>query len=163
MTTGGGGVIVTDDEELAKRAKHLSTQAKTPHAWEYHHDEIGYNYRMPNLNAALGLAQLEQLDIFIQNKRDLTKKYKAFFEKQGIITFEERTDEQSNYWLNAIILESLEERNLFLEEMNKAGVMTRPIWQLMTKLPMFQDCPKANLDNAEYLEDRVVNIPSSVK
>ncbi|GGE10791.1 LegC family aminotransferase [Psychroflexus salis] len=163
MTTGGGGVIVTDDEELAQQAKHLSTQAKTPHSWEYHHDEIGYNFRMPNLNAALGLAQLEQLDQFLEKKRNLAQAYKTFFEKQGIKTFEERTDEMSNYWLNAVILESLGERNLFLKEMNDAGVMTRPIWQLMTKLAMFQDCPKANLENAEYLEDRVVNIPSSVK
>lgn len=163
MTTGGGGVIVTNDETLAKQAKHLSTQAKTPHAWEYHHDEIGYNYRMPNLNAALGLAQLEQLDQFLEKKRNLAQAYKTFFEKQGIKTFEERTDEKSNYWLNAIILESLEERDLFLKEMNDAGVMIRPIWQLMTKLPMFQDCPRVNLENAEYLEDRVVNIASSVK
>lgn len=163
MTTGGGGVIVTDDEALAKQAKHISTQAKTPHAWEYHHDEIGYNYRMPNLNAALGLAQLEQLDQFLDSKRQLAKEYKAFFETHNIKTFEERTDEQSNYWLNAVILESLEERNLFLKEMNAAGVMTRPIWQLMTRLTMFQDCPKTSLENAEYLEERVVNIPSSVK
>ncbi|NEV92739.1 LegC family aminotransferase [Psychroflexus sp. YR1-1] len=163
MTTGGGGVIVTENEELAKRAKHLSTQAKTPHAWEYHHDEIGYNYRMPNLNAALGLAQLEQLDQSLEKKRNLAQKYKAFFGQHGITTFEERTDEQSNYWLNTVILESLEERNLFLKEMNDAGVMTRPIWQLMTKLSMFQDCPKANLENAEFLEDRVINLPSSVK
>ncbi|WP_192901706.1 LegC family aminotransferase [Psychroflexus aestuariivivens] len=163
MTTGGGGVIVTNDEALAKQAKHISTQAKTPHTWEYHHDEIGYNYRMPNLNAALGLAQLEQLDQFLESKRQLAKEYKTFFETHNIKTFEERTDEQSNYWLNAVILESLEERNLFLKEMNAAGVMTRPIWQLMTRLTMFQDCPKTSLKNAEYLEERVVNIPSSVK
>ena len=163
MTTGGGGVIVTDDEELAKKAKHISTQSKVPHAWEYNHDQIGYNYRMPNLNAALGLAQLEQLDVFLEKKRILAKQYQEFFNKQGIQTFEERENEQSNYWLNTIILNSLEERNVFLEEMNKAGVMTRPIWQLMTKMPMFQGCPKTNLKNAKFLEDRVINIPSSVK
>ena len=163
MTTGGGGVIVTDDEELAKKAKHISTQSKIPHAWEYNHDQIGYNYRMPNLNAALGLAQLEQLDIFLEKKRNLAKQYQEFFNKQGIQTFEERESEQSNYWLNTIILNSLEERNVFLEEMNSAGVMTRPIWQLMTKMPMFQGCLRTSLKNAEFLEERVINIPSSVK
>ncbi len=163
MTTGGGGILLTNDDELAKKAKHLSTQAKIPHAWEYAHDYVGYNYRMPNLNAALGLAQLEQLDDFVNNKRETAKKYLAFCEEQNISFFKDREGEKSNYWLNAIILENREQRDAFLKESNESGVMTRPIWKLMNKLPMFKDCPKGDLSNAEWLEDRVVNIPSSVR
>ncbi len=163
MTTGGGGILLTNDDELAKKAKHLSTQAKIPHAWEYAHDYVGYNYRMPNLNAALGLAQLEKLDDFVNNKRETALKYLAFFEEQNIPFFKDREEEKSNYWLNAIILENREQRDAFLKESNESGVMTRPIWKLMNKLPMFKDCPKGDLSNAEWLEDRVVNIPSSVR
>ncbi len=163
MTTGGGGMLLTNDDKIAKQAKHLSTQAKLPHSWEYAHDYIGYNYRMPNLNAALGLAQLEQLDSFVNNKRETASKYLAFFEEQNISFFKDREGEKSNYWLNAIILENREQRDAFLKESNENGVMTRPIWKLMNKLPMFKDCPKGDLSNAEWLEDRVVNIPSSVR
>ncbi len=163
MTTGGGGILLTNNDELAKKAKHLSTQAKVPHAWEYAHDFVGYNYRMPNINAALGLAQLEQLNEFLKNKRETAEKYASFFEEQHIPFFKERENEKSNYWLNAIILNNKEERDTFLRESNENGVMTRPIWQLMNKLPMFQNCPKGDLSNAEWLEDRVVNIPSSVR
>ncbi len=163
MTTGGGGILLTNDDELAKRAKHLSTQAKVPHPWEYAHDFVGYNYRMPNVNAALGLAQLEQLDDFLNNKREIALKYLSFCEAQNISFFKDREDEKSNYWLNAIILENREQRDAFLKESNERGVMTRPIWKLMNKLPMFKDCPKGNLNNSEWLEDRVVNIPSSVR
>ncbi len=163
MTTGGGGIILTNDEVLAKKAKHLSTQAKVPHAWEYAHDHVGYNYRMPNINAALGLAQLEQIDTFLENKRDTARKYLKFFEENNIVFFKERNNEKSNYWLNAIILENKEQRDVFLKESNESGVMTRPIWRLVNKLPMFKDCPKGDLSNAEWLEDRVVNIPSSVR
>jgi Predicted pyridoxal phosphate-dependent enzyme apparently involved in regulation of cell wall biogenesis len=127
MTTGGGGVLVTDDDELAKRAKHLSTQAKVPHAWEYRHDEIGYNYRMPNINAALGLAQLEQMPKFIESKRELANKYCEFFENSPITFFNDADNETSNYWLNAVLFDNFEERNLFLEKTNNSGVMTRPI------------------------------------
>ncbi len=163
MTTGGGGILLSNDEAIAKQAKHLSTQAKVPHSWEYAHDHVGYNYRMPNLNAALGLAQLEQIDSFLENKRDTAVQYAHFFQKNGIAFFSERESETSNYWLNAIILENREQRDAFLKESNENGVMTRPIWQLMNKLPMFKNCPKGNLNNAEWLEDRVVNIPSSVR
>ena len=163
ITTGGGGMILTNDETIAHRAKHLTTQAKLPHAWEFVHDEIGYNYRMPNINAALGVAQLEQLDGFLVNKRATAEAYKAYFEKQGIAFFEERADEHCNYWLNAIILKDKSERDSFLTEMNAKGVMSRPIWQLMNRLPMFVNCERGDLSNAEWLEARVVNIPSGVR
>ena len=163
ITTGGGGMILTNDEAIGKHAKHLTTQAKVPHAWEFVHDEIGYNYRMPNINAALGVAQLEQLDGFLANKRATAEAYKAYFDKQGITFFTEREYEKCNYWLNAIVLKDEKERDAFLTESNAKGVMTRPIWQLMNRLPMFKDCPKADLSNAEWLEARVVNIPSGVR
>ncbi len=163
MTTGGGGIILTNKDELAKKAKHLSTQAKVPHAWEYAHDYVGYNYRMPNINAALGLAQLEQIDAFLADKRDTARQYSKFFKEKGISFFKERENEQSNYWLNAVILENREQRDAFLKASNEAGIMTRPVWQLMNTLPMFKNCPKGDLTNAKWLEERVVNIPSSVK
>ena len=163
ITTGGGGMILTNDETIAHRAKHLTTQAKLPHAWEFVHDEIGYNYRMPNINAALGVAQLEQLDGFLANKRATAEAYKVYFEKQGIAFFAERENEKCNYWLNAIILKNKEERNAFLTEANAQGVMSRPIWQLMNRLPMFVNCERGDLSNAEWLEARVVNIPSGVR
>ena len=163
ITTGGGGMILTNDETIAHRAKHLTTQAKLPHAWEFVHDEIGYNYRMPNINAALGVAQLEQLDGFLANKRATAEAYKAYFEKQGIAFFAERENEKCNYWLNAIILKDKEERNAFLTEANAQGVMSRPIWQLMNRLPMFVNSERGDLSNAEWLEARVVNIPSGVR
>lgn len=164
ITSGGGGVIVTDDEALAKRAKHLTTTAKVSHPYEYVHDAIGYNYRMPNLNAALLVAQLEQLDTFLKNKRELAEQYAKFFRLFDDITFvTEPENAQSNFWLQAIRLKDLEARDNFLEYTNKNGIMTRPIWKLMHKLEMFQSCQKTTLDNAVYLEERVVNLPSSVR
>ena len=164
VTSGGGGAIITDDEELAKRAKYLSTQAKIPHKWEYKHDAIGYNYRMPNLNAALACAQLEQLDFYIKNKRELNDNYAQFLVGNGDVKLvQEVKNAKSNYWLNAVILKDKSERDNFLEELNSKGVMTRPIWALMNHLEMFKDCPKSDLSNSEWLEDRVVNIPSSVR
>ena len=162
ITTGGGGALITDDEKLADYAKHLSTQAKIPHAWEYAHDYIGYNYRMPNINAALGLAQLENLDIFIKHKRELTDAYREFFDDKEIRLFQEPKDSFSNYWLNAVLLKDRKERDEFLKYTNDNGVMTRPIWNLIYKTPMFANCQKTDMTNAEWLEDRVVNIPSSV-
>jgi perosamine synthetase len=162
ITTGGGGAIITDDEELADKLKHLSTQAKVPHKWKYEHDQIGYNYRMPNINAALGLAQIENLDYILKQKRKLAKSYKQSFTSIGIDVFVERESESSNYWLNAVILENKEQQQTFLSKLNDAGVMCRPIWELMTEMVMFKDCQKTNLDNARWLSDRVVNIPSSV-
>ena len=164
ITSGGGGVIVTDDDDLAKRAKHLTTTAKQPHSYEYIHDEIGYNYRMPNLNAALLVAQLEQLNKFIENKKELALEYKRFFNTVDEIDFiQEPKKSKSNYWLQAVIFKDLDKRDEFLEYTNKNGVMTRPIWKLMNQLDMFKSCQSTNLDNAKYLEQRVVNIPSSVR
>jgi len=163
ITAGGGGVIVTDDEKLAKRAKHLTTTAKIPHKWEYAHDEIGYNYRMPNLNAALLVAQMEQLETFLQNKRELANKYETFFSNIDDITFiKEPKNSQSNYWLQAVIVKDLENRDEFLKYTNSNGIMTRPIWKLMNELEMFKDCQCGSLENAKYLEQRVVNISSGV-
>lgn len=163
ITTGGGGMLLFDDEELAEKAKHISTQAKVPHPWEFVHDAIGYNYRMPNINAALGCAQLEELPLFLKKKRELAGLYRDFFNKIGITFFTDALGTESNYWLNAVILDNLQERNDFLEYSNSHGVMTRPIWQLMNKLTMFEHCECGDLSNAEYLVDRVVNIPSSVR
>ncbi len=163
ITSGGGGVIVTDDEALAKKAKHLTTTAKIPHSFEYTHDSVGYNYRMPNLNAALLVAQLEQLDGFLESKRELATKYEGFFQDIENITFvKELENAVSNYWLQAIVLDNPEERDKFLEFINKNGIMARPIWKLMNELEMFKECQCGNLDNSKYLEQRVVNIPSSV-
>ena len=163
VTSGGGGMIVTQDLKLGERAKHLTTTAKVPHNYEYVHDHVGYNYRMPNLNAALLCAQLEQLDLFLKDKRDLAETYASFFEKEGISFRREMEDTRANYWLMCLELENLEERNAFLEETNASGVMTRPIWQLMFRLPMFENCYRDDQTNAVFLEERIVNIPSNVR
>lgn len=162
MTTGGGGMILTDDEALAKKAKYITTQAKITHQWEYAHDEIGYNYRMPNINAALGCAQLEQLPKFLESKRKLAADYKAFCEKTGFRFIEEPANSESNYWLNAVILKDRAERDAFLKMTNDNKVGTRPIWQLMNMLPMYANCQTDGLENAMWLADRVVNLPSTV-
>jgi perosamine synthetase len=162
ITAGGGGCIVTDDEILAKRAKHLTTTAKVPHKWAFDHDQVGYNYRMPNINAALLVAQLEQLDSFLERKFVVFRGYQDFFKGANINLVVEIAGAKSNHWLNALVLDDLEQRDLFLEATNISDIMTRPIWALMSKLPMFKDCQKGDLSNAEWLEDRVVNIPSSV-
>jgi len=163
ITTGGGGMLLFNDIKLGEWAKHISTQAKVPHPWEFVHDAIGYNYRMPNINAALGCAQLEELPLFLKKKRELAALYKKYFDKIGINFFYDSPGTESNYWLNVIILDNRKERDKFLEYSNSNGVMTRPIWRLMNKLPMFEHCECGDLTNAEYLEDRVVNIPSSVR
>lgn len=164
ITTGGGGMLLFQDEELGKYAKHLTTQAKVPHRWEFVHDHIGYNYRMPNINAALGCAQMEQLDEMLKNKRETAEKYKAFFDNNSEVEFfTEPENCQSNYWLNAIILNNKEEQQAFLQHTNDNGVMTRPIWELMSRLPMFKDCQTDGLVNTQWFADRVVNIPSSVR
>ena len=162
ITGGGGGCVITDDEILAKRAKHLTTTAKVSHKWEYIHDMIGYNYRMPNLNAALLVAQLENLESFLLNKRELAMMYKDFFSDKACHFVEESLHSKSNYWLNTIILKDKEQRDLFLEEANSKGVMIRPVWTLMNKLTMFKHSQCDGLTNVEWLEERVVNIPSSV-
>ena len=163
VTSGGGGSIVTNDEEMGELAKHLTTTAKKPHPYEYIHNEMGYNYRMPNLNAALACAQLENLELFIENKRNLAKNYASFFENTEIKFRKELEGTRANYWLMCIELENRKERDNFLKTTNESKVMTRPIWQLMYRLPMYQACYRDEQKNAEFLEERIVNIPSSVK
>uniref|UniRef100_A0A7C5XID6 LegC family aminotransferase n=1 Tax=Ignisphaera aggregans TaxID=334771 RepID=A0A7C5XID6_9CREN len=162
VTSGGGGVILTSDEELARRAKHLTTTAKVPHNWEYFHDEVGYNYRMPNINAALLLAQLENLEKFIIIKRELAMCYKDFFDKLDIEFFTEPPNARSNYWLNAIFWENKLIRDKFLEYSHANGVLCRPAWVLMNKLPMYRNCFSYNIKIAYEIEDKLVNIPSGV-
>ena len=164
ITTGGGGAILTDDPELSKRAKHLTTTAKIPHRWDYIHDEVGFNYRMPNLNAALGCAQLEQLPDFLTSKRRLYDSYQeAFLDIKGVTLFTEPEGSHSNYWLQTLLLDEsiAKQRDSILEITNSAGLMTRPAWKLLHKLPPFKDCPQAPLPVAESLELRIVNLPSS--
>lgn len=164
ITTGGGGMLLFMDEELAVLAKHLTTQAKIPHRWEFKHDHIGYNYRMPNINAALGCAQLEHLDEFIADKRETARTYADYFkDKEDIEFFTEPENCYSNYWLNVVILPDRDAQQRFLQETNDNGVMTRPIWELMNRLPMFEHCLHDSLENTIWFADRVVNIPSSVK
>jgi len=162
ITAGGGGCIITNDENLAKKAKHLTTTAKIPHKWDFNHDMIGYNYRMPNLNAALLIAQLEKLNEFLSNKRILAQKYETFFKSINYSFFKEPKESKSNYWLNSIVLKDKKQRDQFLEFSNSNGVMTRPVWLLMNKLQMFKNSQCDNLKNSKWLEDRVINIPSSV-
>jgi perosamine synthetase len=163
ITAGGGGCIITNDKILAKKAKHLTTTAKVPHKWDFNHDMVGYNYRMPNLNAALLVAQLENLEIFLLKKRELAAAYADFFNYTTTYNFvKEPIDSHSNYWLNAIIFKDKRQRDLFLDETNSEGVMTRPIWTLMNKLPMFEHAQYDDLTNSKWLEERIVNIPSSV-
>ena len=161
ITAGGGGCIITNDKFFANKAKHLTTTAKVSHKWEFNHDMVGYNYRMPNLNAAILVAQLENLDNFIKKKRQLAKNYEVFFKSINYTFFSEPKDSKSNYWLNSIILRDKKQRDKFLEDTNSKGVMTRPIWTLMNKLPMFKDAECDELKNSEWLYQRGVNIPSS--
>lgn len=161
ITTGGGGVILTQDVELGKRTKHLTTQAKIPHPWEFVHDAIGYNYRMPNINAALGLAQLEMLDKILESKRKVALQYNDFFHDSEYEFINEPKDTRSNFWLNGIICKNLKKRNEVLTLTNSNGIMTRPVWQLLNKMHMFKGSFCSNLENAIWLEERIVNLPSS--
>lgn len=163
VTCGGGGMIITNNETLAKKAKHLTTTAKRPHKWEFFHDEIGYNYRLPNLNAALACAQMESLPSFVENKRKTASEYRNFFLKKGIHFIDEPSETKSNFWLNAIQFDTKKQRDEFLEFSNSNGVMTRPIWRLMTELPAFFNAFKMPMKNAEHFVDTVVNLPSSVR
>lgn len=163
VTTGGGGMLLTSNKEVATFAKHITTTAKMPHKWEYIHDYTAYNYRLPNINAALGVAQMENLNFFIEKKRILAEKYKNFFQNIENVTYiEEPINSRSNFWFNTIMFQTKKERDEFLEVTNQNGVMTRPAWQLMHKLPMYQNCFANNLKTTEFLADRMVNIPSSV-
>ena len=161
ITTGGGGMIITDDEALAKLAKHITTTAKQPHPYEFVHDEIGFNYRLPNINAALGCAQMESLPRLLNGKRDIANAYADFFSDSHLKFVKEPLRASSNYWLNTLVLEDRQARENFLKDLNDAGVMSRPVWRLMNELPMFSECQSADLTNAKWLAERVVNIPSS--
>lgn len=164
VTTGGGGAILTDDDDLARHVKHLTTTAKIPHRWAFDHDEVGYNYRMPNLNAALGCAQLEQLEGFIERKRRIAKHYQqALVGLPGVRFVVEPEHARSNYWLNTLLLdrEFADQRDALLDALNEAGLMARPAWKLMHRLRMYEACPRGRLDVSEDLEARIVNIPSS--
>jgi len=164
LTTGGGGMLLFNDHLLAEQAKHLTTQAKIDHPWNFEHDEIGYNYRMPNINAAMGCAQMEYLDRTLENKRATTEGYKNFFRPfEEISFFNEPNDCKSNYWLNSVIFRNENQKQKFLEVTNNAGIMTRPIWQLMNRLPMYNHCQTDDLANTVWLSERIVNIPSSVR
>jgi perosamine synthetase len=164
ITTGGGGAVLTNDAELARRAKHLTTTAKVPHPWNFVHDEVGFNYRMPNINAALGCAQLEQLPDMLVRKRALAERYKQAFARMNDVEFVGNpADSDSNVWLNAIALRGLDldARDVILKQLNDANYMSRPIWTLMHRLPMYADCPRAALPQAERLEREIINLPSS--
>lgn len=164
ITTGGGGMMLFNDEQLGAFAKHLTTQAKIPHRWEFRHDHIGYNYRMPNINAALGCAQLEHIEEYVASKRETAMAYEEFFKDiPDIDFFVEPKDTRSNYWLNVVILKDKDAQQDFLQYTNDNGVMTRPIWELMSRLPMFEKCENDGLKNTIWFADRVVNLPSSVR
>lgn len=163
VTSGGGGVIVTNNLRLGERGKFLTTTAKEQHPYEYIHNELGYNFRMPNINAALACAQLEQLKSFLEDKRSLAKEYQSFFKTIGIKFRKETKNTKANYWLMCVEIENKNDRDAFLNYTNSNNVMTRPIWKLMFRLPMFKDCMRDNQKNAIFLEDRIVNIPSSVR
>ena len=162
VTTGGGGMIITNDEALAKRARHVTTTAKIPHSYEFVHDEIGYNYRLPNLNAALGYAQMEKLPSMLEAKQRVADNYFSFFSSLGVQMAVSLPYCKANNWLNAILLADKGERDNFLSYTNSQGIMTRPIWRLMSKLNMFKHCQRDDLKNSNWLEDRLVNLPSSV-
>ena len=162
ITTGGGGMIVTDDQELAQRAKHITTTAKLPHPYEFFHDEIGFNYRLPNLNAALGVAQVEVLQETLKIKSEVAGEYRKLCKKLELRYIDGVEGTQPNYWLNSVLLDNKEQREEILRATNSAGVMTRPIWRLMTELPMYQRCQHDGLPVTKWLVDRVINLPSSV-
>lgn len=166
VTTGGGGAIITNNEVLAKEAKHLTTTAKLPHKWRFFHDQVGYNYRLPNINAALGCAQLEQMPFFLQKKRNLAQRYKQTFESapfQGVSFFEEPSNCSSNYWLNALVFDDESGSTLrnILDLTTSLQIGTRPLWELMHTLPMYKDCPRMDLSTAQILQKTVLTIPSS--
>lgn len=161
ITSGAGGMLLCSGEEAGKRAKHVTTTAKVPHAYEFYHDEPGFNYRMPNLNAALACAQMERLEAVIENKRALAEKYETFFQDSEYQFVKEPEYARSNYWLNAVVCPDQDSRNHLLETTNNQGVMTRPVWQLMHRLPMFSGAIKGDLSCSEWAEAHLVNLPSS--
>jgi len=163
VTTGGGGMLITDDDVIAERVKYISTTAKRPHRWEFYHTEAGYNLRMPSLNAAVGLAQLEYFDKIISNKRETAEMYQNFFSNLGINCIHEPANSKSNYWLNALLLDDFSQREELLDHLNSNGVQARPVWTLMHKMTPYEEYQKTDMENSLYLEERVINIPSSVR
>lgn len=163
LTTGGGGMVITNDSDSAKYLKHLSTTARVAHQWEFIHDEVGYNYRLPNLNAALGVAQIERLPMFLANKRETALKYENFCSLHQMSFLKEDKFSKANYWLNALILKDRSERDRFLAETNNHGIMTRPLWSLISDLDIYKHAIRGNMENSEYFRDRLVNIPSGVR
>jgi perosamine synthetase len=163
VTTGGGGMIITNDETLAKHARHVTTTAKVPHPYEFFHDEPAFNYRMTNLNAAIGVAQMENFDFIKRNKRETAAKYEDFFESMGMNFFSEKENCHSNYWLNVLFMSDRNERNALLEYTNASGIITRPAWRLMTDLPMYSGNLHTDLSNATKLENTIINLPSSIR
>lgn len=161
ITTGGGGMVLCSSKEFGEKAKHVTTTAKVSHPYEFYHDEPGFNYRMPNINAALGCAQMEVIESYLKKKRHLANQYKDFFEGSEYKFVSEPEYAKSNYWLNAIICPDATSRNSFLTETNEQGVMTRPIWKLMHKLPMFKNAKRGELKNSEFIESHLINLPSS--
>jgi len=162
ITTGGGGMILTNNERLAKSAKHITTTAKVPHKWKFNHDSIGYNYRLPNLNAALGVAQLELLPRYLKNKRDISNEYQKWGHENNIEFVKECDNSKANYWINTVIMENKKLKEQFLKETNENNIMTRPVWRPMHKLLINQDCQYGDMENTNWLSDRIVNVPSSV-
>lgn len=163
ITTGGGGMIITNNTEIAEKARHLTTTAKVKHPWEFIHDQVGYNYRMPNVNAAIGVAQMENIDSYLSNKKETAHLYENFFKETSIQFCKSPEHSESNYWLNAILFKNSKERNGFLRHSNSQGVITRPVWKLMNHLRMYQDCQTGALDNSQIIESRLVNIPSGFR
>jgi aminotransferase in exopolysaccharide biosynthesis len=163
VTTGGGGMIISDDQELIDRARHLSTTAKKKHPWEFYHDMVGYNYRLPNINAAIGCAQMEYIEKTLKNKKETAALYKSYFSQSKYIFIKEPEDSCSNYWLNGIIFKNKEERDEFLEFSNANGVQTRPVWKLIPFLPPYKSCYLEKIPVSKILESRIVNLPSSIR
>lgn len=163
VTAGGGGAVITDDKSLAETLKHMTTTARCKDPYEFYHDAVGYNYRMPNLNAALACAQMEKLDDFIKNKRELARQYQEFFVKTSMVMVQEPEHARSNFWLNSVIVEDQEIRVRFLKELTENRIMVRPVWRLLNELLMYANCEVHSNKTAKLLSQRVVNLPSSVR
>ena len=162
ITSGGGGMILTNNKDVEAKVRHLTTTAKESHNWLFSHNEIGYNYRLPNINAALGYAQMEKIEEYLKSKRETAKKYQDFFQNEVYEFFSEPQHSKSNYWFNAFFAQNQLDRDKILEQTNNNGIMTRPYWVPMHKLSIYNSCLKTNMDNTNWLYEHVICIPSSV-